>query len=345
MKKLKNYFYLALGLILYLILLSILAHFEPLVGGNIQNIGDAFWYSIVTMATVGYGDKFPISWEGKIAGTIFIISSMGILGTFISKTSRIFHEKLERRKMGLEGTDFKKHIIVIGYDNFARLIIENLISEKEFVVLITNEKSDLEEAYEKYHQSKYFFALLSEYDDFERLKLVNFSESHVVYLNLQTDSDNILCILNLKNEYKHLKYLVTLNDIKLKKPFESAGVNYIISKEDIASKLISSYIFEEHAADFNLDIMSSSKNNFDFDTMQFLVESNNIYLNKTYKYFFDDIRTKGKILPVGINKNGNSIKLPDDDVLIELGNYLLVIGNMDAKEYLESIFGKQGHKK
>ncbi len=49
---------------------------------NIKNAEDAIWWVIVTMATVGYGDKFPITTEGRFIGAVVMIVGIGLFGTF-----------------------------------------------------------------------------------------------------------------------------------------------------------------------------------------------------------------------------------------------------------------------
>lgn len=45
---------------------------------------DSYYYTIVTIATVGYGDFTPKTDEGKIAATFLIIFGIGIFATFAS---------------------------------------------------------------------------------------------------------------------------------------------------------------------------------------------------------------------------------------------------------------------
>ncbi len=79
MKK-KNRYGINLGFIalFYLILLLLLVYFERNTASGIKNLRDAFWYMIVTMATVGYGDMVPLSPGGKVIGALFIFSSAGV---------------------------------------------------------------------------------------------------------------------------------------------------------------------------------------------------------------------------------------------------------------------------
>jgi len=49
---------------------------------NIKTAGDAIWWSLVTVSTVGYGDKYPITTEGRIIGTVLMFIGVGVFGTF-----------------------------------------------------------------------------------------------------------------------------------------------------------------------------------------------------------------------------------------------------------------------
>ncbi|MFM7664706.1 MAG: potassium channel family protein, partial [Bacteroidota bacterium] len=49
---------------------------------NIKTAEDAIWWSYSTMATVGYGDKYPVTTEGRIIAAILMTAGVGLFGTF-----------------------------------------------------------------------------------------------------------------------------------------------------------------------------------------------------------------------------------------------------------------------
>ena len=51
---------------------------------NIKTLPDAFWWAVETVSTVGYGDVYPITAEGKIIGSFVMFAGIGILATFIT---------------------------------------------------------------------------------------------------------------------------------------------------------------------------------------------------------------------------------------------------------------------
>lgn len=80
--------------ILYTILLSSMAvtmgaltlYFEEsnVEGTKVATIGDAFWWAIVTVITVGYGDVYPITIEGRVTSALLMITGIAVLGVLIS---------------------------------------------------------------------------------------------------------------------------------------------------------------------------------------------------------------------------------------------------------------------
>jgi voltage-gated potassium channel len=66
-------------------------HIEELAkGANITTASDALWYVIVTISTVGYGDRYPVTAEGRIIGVVIIIVGVGIFGTFTGYLANAF---------------------------------------------------------------------------------------------------------------------------------------------------------------------------------------------------------------------------------------------------------------
>lgn len=58
-------------------------HFEKNIqSANIQTAEDAIWWSIVTMTTVGFGDKYPITMEGRAVAVILMGCGVGMFGMF-----------------------------------------------------------------------------------------------------------------------------------------------------------------------------------------------------------------------------------------------------------------------
>jgi voltage-gated potassium channel len=57
---------------------------------NIKTASDAVWYVMVTISTVGYGDRYPTTDAGRIMGALVILIGVGIFGTFTGFLANFF---------------------------------------------------------------------------------------------------------------------------------------------------------------------------------------------------------------------------------------------------------------
>ena len=59
-------------------------------GANITSASDAIWYVLVTISTVGYGDRFPVTQSGRLIGSFIIVIGVGIFGAFTGYLANLF---------------------------------------------------------------------------------------------------------------------------------------------------------------------------------------------------------------------------------------------------------------
>ena len=56
--------------------------FEVVPDTNIKDAGDALWWAFVTITTVGYGDRYPVTGDGRVIGAVLMTAGVGLFGTF-----------------------------------------------------------------------------------------------------------------------------------------------------------------------------------------------------------------------------------------------------------------------
>jgi len=56
---------------------------------NIRNGGDSLWYSLATITTVGYGDRYPVTLGGRITAMFIMFTGVGIIGALASTLSTV----------------------------------------------------------------------------------------------------------------------------------------------------------------------------------------------------------------------------------------------------------------
>ena len=78
----------------FLLLFLLLAAENRADGSAIRSFGDALWYSLITITTVGYGDLSPVTPLGRLVGILFALSSVGILAALIGIALKVVGGRL-----------------------------------------------------------------------------------------------------------------------------------------------------------------------------------------------------------------------------------------------------------
>jgi voltage-gated potassium channel len=62
-------------------------------GGPIDNVGDALWWSITTVTTVGYGDTFPTTAAGRGVGAVLMLTGIALFGVLTANLAAFMLER------------------------------------------------------------------------------------------------------------------------------------------------------------------------------------------------------------------------------------------------------------
>lgn len=66
-------------------------------GANITTVGDAIWWACTTITTVGYGDRFPVTFAGRVIAVALMVVGIALLGILTASIAAWFVRQVARQ--------------------------------------------------------------------------------------------------------------------------------------------------------------------------------------------------------------------------------------------------------
>lgn len=197
-----------------------------------QTTLDAFYFTMITISSVGYGDIVPLTTEGKFLASA--ISVLGI-GAFVTTVPIVMFSLIEKsvKKVGKMKPNIKNHVIVCGYNPIAKKIISNLIDKKEKIVVITSSSEEarrLEE--EKIH------VIIGDPTEEETLIKAKVDVAKSLLPVMDEDADNLLTTISSRTINKQIKIIAKVSQEKNISKLRKSGANEVFSPETLVGSMI-----------------------------------------------------------------------------------------------------------
>ncbi|MCU1476668.1 MAG: hypothetical protein JWQ64_1361 [Subtercola sp.] len=115
-----------LMLAIYVGALGVLDAEQNTPGANILTLGDALWWAIVTVTTVGYGDYVPITTQGRLVAAGLMLSGVALIGTITGTLASFLGERTRANDSSRVAAN-QKQVEDLGHQLTA---LENLLNER-----------------------------------------------------------------------------------------------------------------------------------------------------------------------------------------------------------------------
>ena len=132
-----------LGFLVFIGSTAIYLFENPANGGQVNNLFDAFYWAIVTVATVGYGDITPQTSGGRIIAMALILVGLGVLSFLISIIVAAFNEEMDELRESSTYAELNRldsFIIICGFGRVGQHIARQLDKDRlSFVIIDTKD--------------------------------------------------------------------------------------------------------------------------------------------------------------------------------------------------------------
>jgi voltage-gated potassium channel len=273
---------------------------------------------MVTIGTVGYGDRYPVSVAGRIVGLMLIFSGVGLMSLLTATIASVFVERKIKEDKGLETVKVKDHIVICGWNQHTEEVLEWLTNSGSFedvsIILINelniDEMDSLKIKYNKY-ELKF---LRGDYVHEDVLLRANIKKAKFALIMAdlsgshsrdRSDERTALAALTIKSVAPQAKIIAELLDAANKPHLRRTNVDEIIVRGEHLGSVLANAIISPGLPRIFSSIMSLSGKD-----RLWITDIPKSYVGRTFKELSGYFREKQAIV-IGVMRNKKDVKLED----------------------------------
>jgi len=240
------------GLVLFLVLVGILG-FVFIEGWPLL---DAFYMTVITITTVGYGEVQALSQAGQLFTTMLIIGGVTLWAYGLSSLVRLFAEGdlrqffSQRRVEKMIGST-KNHFIVCGFGRIGSLVCQQLAEEKIPFVAVDKKTSH----FDKIDKTKFLY-IAGDGTQEKVLLDAGIKRARCLISYLGSDAGNVYTVLTARHLNPDIYIVCRSEDEEAEDKILKAGANKVISPYQIGGRTLASAGMHPNMRDF-IELLTS----------------------------------------------------------------------------------------
>lgn len=284
---------------------------------------DAFYMTVVTVATVGYGDIVPRTTGGRAFTMVLIVVGVGMMYYSLTYLFSLMVEGQLKNFMGRRGMNRKiasmrDHIIVCGAGRVGSNVVKRLGHEAdEFVVI-----EDNQEIFDQLVEAK-VTAVHGDATRDEVLRAAGVERAKGVITTLSHDADNVYVTLTAKSLNPGIRVVARAERPEAEEKLRRAGADTVIFPSVMGGRQMVSAITRPVIMDFVENVFYNQE--LHLDIAEIAVGAGSALVGMTLAA--SGIKARYNSIVVAVKRGDRLITTPDANLVITAGDIMIVIGH------------------
>jgi len=297
------------------------------------NVWDAFYMTIITITTVGYGEIHPLSHAGRAWTIVVILTGVG---TFFYSftlfmallTGKPLLEKRERRRLSRMLDDLSDHFILCGFGRLGEIIAREFARQDIPFVIIERSPDRVHLA-----MDQGYLAVEADASSEEVLRRVHIDSARGFIAAVSTDAENVYAVLSARLMKPDLFIVGRAETEDARTKLKRAGADRVISPYQIGGLQIAQTALRPAVVDFVQ--LATSSENMDLNLEQVHVVTGSALAGLSL--LEAGLRQRFGVVVVGIRRADGKMDFnPAPETSILPGDDLVVLGRAGSLRELEA---------
>ena len=328
-------FVVPVGILLALVIVGTIGY--VIIDG--YSLFDAFYMTIITVATVGYGEVAPLSTAGKLFTVFLIITSFGTFAYAVSSITRFvmdgeFNQLYKNKKLNAAIEKLTGHVIICGFGRNGRQAAHVLKKHARRFVVVENSAAVTETITHKFSD----LVINGDSTKDETLIKAGILKAKALITTLPIDADNLFIVLTAKHLNPDLIIISRASDDNSDTKLKIAGATNVIMPDRVGGAHMASLVMKPDVMEFIDFITAEGGDNINLEEIDFNTLSDGLH-NKTLKDL--EIRNKSGANIIGFKTAmGEYIVNPSADTKIIPQSKIFVLGTPEQIRKLKEILAQ-----
>lgn len=293
---------------------------------------DAFYMTLTTVTTVGYGEIRPLSHVGRVFNSFLILFGASVVllaigamtQTIIELELNQYFGKRRVRKM-IEKLD--GHFIVCGFGRVGRGAADELHQQRAPFVVVDNDEEKVERAIKTG-----MLAVLADASSDDVLREVGIERAKGLIATLASDADNLFLILTARTLNSKIHLTARVAEHSSEEKLRRAGADFVFAPYNSTGHRMAQALLKPHVQQF-IDFTTQNME-VPVNIEQVRVSARSSFVGATIAGM--QIRSEMGVIVLAIRTaEGKMLFNPSPDSRISVGDHLIVMGQPEGLQTLE----------
>ncbi|MBZ5541687.1 MAG: potassium channel protein [Acidobacteriia bacterium] len=295
---------------------------------------DAFYMTLTTMTTVGYGEIHPLSHAGRVFNSFLIVASVIAGGFTIATFTQAllefeFGKVFGRRRMEREIAKLKGHYIICGAGRVGRTVARELLTRGQSCIFIERDANRAQWAI-----NEKIPVIVGNASSEENLKQAHIDRAQGFVAAVSSDAENLYIVLTARGFRSDLKIIARASEEEATSKLLRAGASQVISPYYFVGHRIAQLLLRPNVLDF-IDAAFGTER-LDVEISEVEIRPKSALVGKTLADA--RIREQAGVIILGLKPaDGAMLFNPAPDTPIRPNDNLIVIGGDTQIKKLEAL--------
>ena len=239
---------------------------------------DAFYMTVITITTVGFGEVLPLDSDGKLFTILLILTSVIIVGYALKVITEYIISKnviseLKHKKMQKKIDALSNHIVICGFGRNGQQAAKKLRTHNRTFVVVESNKELIDK-----HQNEDILFVYGNANDDDVLQSAGIERAECLISALPNDSDNVFVVLSARQMNKTARIISRASNESSYSKLKFAGANNVILPDKIGGDHMASLVVVPDLLEFidNLSIVGHTTINIEEIAVEKLYDTSDI---------------------------------------------------------------------